>query len=186
MVARITVVISTLVDISGDPVLDTVLFACIGFVSYAFSFGLVGRIFDALGHYDSDLMSGAHLLIRVFTFAFLTWGLVKLFQFVSWISSFQCWVYLIVLLIVIIIVLTIFTVIHMLRKNEGIDRPYETHGNGNKKVSVHSHGSTGTVRSDSIHNCPRCKSELVNRHGPYGSFIGCSSYPQCRYTRSRF
>ena len=27
---------------------------------------------------------------------------------------------------------------------------------------------------------------LVERKGPYGKFIGCSSYPKCNYTRKRF
>lgn len=30
--------------------------------------------------------------------------------------------------------------------------------------------------------CPRCGSELVRRTGRYGSFIGCSNYPQCKFT----
>lgn len=29
--------------------------------------------------------------------------------------------------------------------------------------------------------CPRCKSDLVKREGKYGEFLGCSSYPKCRY-----
>lgn len=31
--------------------------------------------------------------------------------------------------------------------------------------------------------CPRCGGNLVERHGQYGRFIGCSNYPKCRYTR---
>ncbi len=31
--------------------------------------------------------------------------------------------------------------------------------------------------------CPRCGGKLVRRNGKYGSFIGCSNYPHCRYTR---
>lgn len=31
--------------------------------------------------------------------------------------------------------------------------------------------------------CPFCGSDLVERKGKYGSFIGCSAYPNCRYTR---
>lgn len=31
-------------------------------------------------------------------------------------------------------------------------------------------------------NCPKCGSPLVLRHGRYGKFIGCSAYPECRYT----
>ncbi|WP_303909031.1 type I DNA topoisomerase [Thiohalomonas denitrificans] len=29
--------------------------------------------------------------------------------------------------------------------------------------------------------CPKCDSELIIRSGRYGKFIGCSSYPKCRY-----
>lgn len=30
--------------------------------------------------------------------------------------------------------------------------------------------------------CPRCGKPLVIRHGRYGKFVGCSDFPQCRYT----
>ncbi|OWA32959.1 hypothetical protein B9G55_24130 [Saccharibacillus sp. O16] len=32
--------------------------------------------------------------------------------------------------------------------------------------------------------CPRCKSKLVERQGKNGAFIGCSSFPKCRYTQT--
>ncbi len=31
--------------------------------------------------------------------------------------------------------------------------------------------------------CPECGSLLKQRKGKYGAFIGCSNYPQCRFTR---
>ena len=31
--------------------------------------------------------------------------------------------------------------------------------------------------------CPRCGNELVKRMGTRGEFLGCSSFPKCRYTR---
>ncbi len=31
-------------------------------------------------------------------------------------------------------------------------------------------------------NCPDCGNPLVVRYGRYGKFIGCSTYPECRYT----
>lgn len=31
--------------------------------------------------------------------------------------------------------------------------------------------------------CPFCGSELVERNGKYGRFIGCSAYPRCKYKR---
>lgn len=30
--------------------------------------------------------------------------------------------------------------------------------------------------------CPNCGGELVERHGSYGTFWGCSNYPKCKYT----
>lgn len=31
--------------------------------------------------------------------------------------------------------------------------------------------------------CPLCHSALVERKGKYGRFLGCSSYPKCRFTK---
>ena len=34
--------------------------------------------------------------------------------------------------------------------------------------------------------CPRCGGKLVERTGKYGTFWGCSNYPNCRYTLNTF
>jgi DNA topoisomerase-1 len=31
-------------------------------------------------------------------------------------------------------------------------------------------------------DCPKCGNPLLYRHGRYGKFIGCSNFPDCRYT----
>lgn len=31
--------------------------------------------------------------------------------------------------------------------------------------------------------CPQCSGKLIMRNGKYGSFIGCSNFPKCRYTQ---
>lgn len=36
----------------------------------------------------------------------------------------------------------------------------------------------------SVGICPRCNGKLVERRGKNGAFIGCSSYPKCRYTKT--
>lgn len=36
----------------------------------------------------------------------------------------------------------------------------------------------------SIKVCPKCHSELKKRNGKYGEFLGCSSFPKCKYTES--
>ena len=33
--------------------------------------------------------------------------------------------------------------------------------------------------------CPKCGGNLVVRNGKYGSFIGCSNYPKCKFTKKR-
>lgn len=33
--------------------------------------------------------------------------------------------------------------------------------------------------------CPQCGGKLILRHGRYGSFYGCSNYPNCRFTLKR-
>jgi len=32
-------------------------------------------------------------------------------------------------------------------------------------------------------SCPECGGELIKRDGRFGEFIGCSNYPECKYTR---
>lgn len=31
--------------------------------------------------------------------------------------------------------------------------------------------------------CPQCGGKLVQRNGKYGTFVGCSNYPKCRYIK---
>lgn len=39
-------------------------------------------------------------------------------------------------------------------------------------------------REDSIkeNKCPQCGSDLVKRNGKFGYFLGCNSYPRCKFT----
>ena len=34
-----------------------------------------------------------------------------------------------------------------------------------------------------IYKCPECGGRLVPRSGPYGKFMGCSNYPNCKYIK---
>ncbi|MEE8462530.1 MAG: type I DNA topoisomerase [Acidobacteriota bacterium] len=31
--------------------------------------------------------------------------------------------------------------------------------------------------------CPQCGSQLVQKHGPYGAFVACGDYPDCKYIK---
>jgi DNA topoisomerase-1 len=33
--------------------------------------------------------------------------------------------------------------------------------------------------------CPKCKSQLVVKHGRYGEFTACSNYPDCKYIKQK-
>ena len=34
-----------------------------------------------------------------------------------------------------------------------------------------------------IYKCPKCGGRLIPRKGPYGSFFGCSNYPECKFIK---
>ena len=38
--------------------------------------------------------------------------------------------------------------------------------------------------SASLEKCPDCSSPLVKKNGKYGPFLGCSTWPTCKYTRN--
>lgn len=44
--------------------------------------------------------------------------------------------------------------------------------------------SIGSKYISSEYRCPRCNGLLIPRVGPYGGFLGCNHYPECRYTRN--
>jgi CRISPR/Cas system-associated exonuclease Cas4 (RecB family) len=48
------------------------------------------------------------------------------------------------------------------------------------EVITHSHSNH--TASDYQTACPDCGSELKQRKGKFGDFLGCSNYPQCRFT----
>lgn len=54
-----------------------------------------------------------------------------------------------------------------------------------KKVT---HDNNGEVKVEETQvkpneKCPHCGSELVQKHGPYGAFVACSNYPDCKYIK---
>ena len=181
--------IGELVEISGNSTIDTIIFAIIGAISLSIAFGLVGIIFDALGFYDSDLMSDTHWSIRVLVFVGLTWLGVKIAQLIKWLFSFQWWVYVIAGVVLIGIIILIYYIKSRMSKNTASSAtPIEP---PKVETTVHTEEKeepqvvVTTNKTDNRYYCPRCHSRLVKRHGPYGDFYGCESYGKtgCRYTR---
>ena len=55
-----------------------------------------------------------------------------------------------------------------------------------KKAKIKINQKIASIKTDG-RVCPRCGGKLIMRDGKYGRFIGCSNYPDCRYTKkSRF
>ena len=42
---------------------------------------------------------------------------------------------------------------------------------------------TGVTSGDLQGGCPQCGGDLRERKGKFGNFLGCTNYPECRYTR---
>ena len=55
-----------------------------------------------------------------------------------------------------------------------------------KKQHVKSIKQKVQKREDSIkkNKCPQCGDNLTVRKGKYGNFLGCNSYPKCKFTRN--
>lgn len=79
--------IPNIVDITGNPLADTIIFAVIGFISGSIAFGLVGIIFDFFRNRDSRTMSEIHWGLRFVIFGVLTYVFVKIAQFLRWLFA---------------------------------------------------------------------------------------------------
>ena len=52
-----------------------------------------------------------------------------------------------------------------------------------RQIHIHNVRTNEQRRNTAVASgkCPRCGGTLILRHGPYGTFYGCSNYPRCRY-----
>ena len=57
----------------------------------------------------------------------------------------------------------------------------------NEKRKEHIKNIKEKIKSDNIKVdnmiCPKCGNELILKNGKYGTFVGCSNYPNCRYIK---
>ena len=69
-------------------------------------------------------------------------------------------------------------------REEHINKIKQAHGTKETKATNTKDKSKDKDASKDKQICPRCGSELVKREGKYGTFLGCSRFPKCRYTDS--
>lgn len=164
-------IISNFISITGDPVIDNIILTIVGVISFVVAFGAIGMIFDKLGKYDSDIMSGAHWIVRIIIFLIISVLLYALINFIKCLFSFPWWVYIVLLAIIIVIFVFIFYFKHKKSKKKHCEiTNIPENSDENKKREI----------------CPRCGGTMVERFGPFGKFYGCSNYSKnnCRYTRN--
>lgn len=69
---------------------------------------------------------------------------------------------------------------------EEMESVYQTLLDANdQSVRLSHHVENISAMQEAIRNdvCPRCGKQLVIRHGKSGDFMGCSGYPDCRFTK---
>ena len=173
--------ISNFIEITGNSTADSIILAIIGLIAFLVAFGFVGMIFDALGFYDSDLMSDTHWIVRVIVFLGLSFICIEIAKFIRWLFSFQWWIYLIAGILLIGIIILVFVVKHNYMKKKSVAPIIEK----DKDIIENADNLKEEVNIIDKNHCPRCGGLLVKRHGPYGNFYGCENFPinDCRYTR---
>jgi len=172
--------ISNFIEITGNSLADTIIFAIISFISATIAFGLVGVISNTTGNRDSKVMSEMHWIFRFIFFVLLTFILVKLAQLLKWLFTPPALYYLKGFLAIIIIAIVL---VKLLKKNE--DRVSSQIDDDKIKNTIILENNEEIKRKTDLNRCPYCGSLLVERNGPYGSFIGCSNYPKCKYTTKK-
>ena len=69
---------------------------------------------------------------------------------------------------------------------EEMKNVYELLVQNNKSDTIsnreHIENINNTKKDIANHICPRCGGTLVVRNGRRGVFLGCSNYPECRFT----
>ena len=54
----------------------------------------------------------------------------------------------------------------------------------NNQKKQHVKNIKKNIINNNPNQCPWCGNQLIQRNGKYGSFIGCSNYPKCKFTKS--
>ena len=173
--------ISNFIEITGNSTADSIILTIIGLIAFLVAFGFVGMIFDALGIYDSDLMSDTHWIFRVIVFLGLSFISIEIAKFIKWLFSFKWWIYLIAGIVLIEIKVLVFVIKHKIMKKKSVVSKNEK-AEETSEITENVKEEIVTIDKD---HCPRCGGLLVKRHGPYGNFYGCENFPinNCRYTR---
>ena len=113
---KIINLISTICPITGNALIDTILFAIITTISFSAAWFLTGGFADATGIYDSDCMSAIHWIIRIAFFLFLLSLAIGVINLIHWFNSWPWWGYVIFVISLAHIIAGISVIIILMRK----------------------------------------------------------------------
>ena len=110
--------ISSFIAITGNSTAELIILTIIGLIAFLVAFGFVCMIFNALGIYDSDLMSDTCWIARVIVFLGLSFIYIEIVKFIKWLFSFAWWIYLIAGIVPIEIIILLFVIKHRIMKKK--------------------------------------------------------------------
>ncbi len=87
--------ISSIVPITGNSVIDTILFAVIGTVAFVGAWIITGSLAELIG-FDPNGMSLIHWIVRVAIWLGLLFIVSLIVSVIRWFFSFEWWVYIII------------------------------------------------------------------------------------------
>lgn len=87
--------ISNICPITGNGLVDTILFAIIAAIAFFVAWNLTGAAAEFSDSHDSGWMSALHWLIRFFVFFLLLGIVLGIVNFIRWVGSWPWWGYLI-------------------------------------------------------------------------------------------
>lgn len=110
-------IISNICPITGDALIDSLIFFIIGIICFLIAWFLTGTIAEMLDFYNSSVMSFFHWFIRIVVFAFLLAITIGIVNFVHWISSWPLWAYILLICVVICAIVGFAIVVSHKSKN---------------------------------------------------------------------
>ena len=117
--------ISMICPITGNSIIDSIIFSIIIAFAFIVAWKLTDFIADLTDLHNSGLMSGVHWLIRIIVFVSLLAIVLGIVHLIQWVASWEWWGYLILGLSIAVIVSNIIFIRLLFKKKRKNKRPLE-------------------------------------------------------------
>lgn len=114
--------ISNICPITGDSLVDTILFAIIAAGAFFVAWMLTGAAADFFGLYNSGWMSALHWIVRLSVFFLLLGIVLGTVNVIRWVGSWPWWGYLILGLGVASVIAGIILIVAFRKKRHSKDK----------------------------------------------------------------